>query len=334
MPDIDRTILDTGVAATEAEVKQLLRDVIDYVEAAIEAGTGYTIRGDYDNGTTYQRLDVVYDQAASWVYIHATPASGNPPPTLPVESDSRWQLQARSFDTLLEGLDDVEITAPTDLQLLTYDSGDEKWKNVTPGAVDVAAAIVAASAKATPVDADSFGIVDSADANVLKEITYAQLKTALKTYIETVHVHKVVAAELEEDSTTLQNILSFDIGAGETWHFTTALYMSKPANVAKPNSFKFQISGPASPSSLNFWVEAPGGSEAGTATTLYDTNIFLPFAITDLALKNTVRFYGYIVNGANAGTVTIKYAQRVLDSSAAGIMKVRKGSFLDAWRMA
>lgn len=44
---------------------------------------------------------------------------------------------------------------------------------------DWAAAVVAASAKATPIDADSIGLVDSAAANVLKEVTIAQLKAVV-----------------------------------------------------------------------------------------------------------------------------------------------------------
>jgi hypothetical protein len=44
---------------------------------------------------------------------------------------------------------------------------------------DWAAAVVAASAKATPIDADSIGIVDSAAANVLKETTIGELKAVV-----------------------------------------------------------------------------------------------------------------------------------------------------------
>lgn len=68
--------------------------------------------------------------------------------------------------------------------------------NPTDTLPDVAAAIVAADAKATPVDADSFGLVDSAASNALKEITWAQIKAALKTYFDTLyatttHTHTV-----------------------------------------------------------------------------------------------------------------------------------------------
>lgn len=44
----------------------------------------------------------------------------------------------------------------------------------------------AATAKTTPVDADSFPIVDSAAANVLKKVTFADLKTWVKSYYDSV----------------------------------------------------------------------------------------------------------------------------------------------------
>lgn len=50
---------------------------------------------------------------------------------------------------------------------------------------DWAAAVVAASAKTTPIDADSIGIVDSAAANVLKETTIGELKAVILTDIPT-----------------------------------------------------------------------------------------------------------------------------------------------------
>lgn len=52
------------------------------------------------------------------------------------------------------------------------------------GSADPAEAIHTADAKTTPADADEFGYVDSEAANVLKQFTWANLKTALKTYFD------------------------------------------------------------------------------------------------------------------------------------------------------
>lgn len=46
----------------------------------------------------------------------------------------------------------------------------------------------AASSKATPVDADELPLVDSAASNVLKKLTWANLKATLKTYFDTLYL--------------------------------------------------------------------------------------------------------------------------------------------------
>ena len=55
---------------------------------------------------------------------------------------------------------------------------------------DVAAAVHAATSKSTPVDADELGLVDSAASNVLKKLTWANLKAGAKTYFDTVYQAK------------------------------------------------------------------------------------------------------------------------------------------------
>lgn len=52
---------------------------------------------------------------------------------------------------------------------------------------DVAVATVAASSKSTPVDADLIPLVDSAASNVLKQLSWANLKATLKTYFDTLY---------------------------------------------------------------------------------------------------------------------------------------------------
>ena len=53
---------------------------------------------------------------------------------------------------------------------------------------EIATTTVAADDKATPVDADVMPIVDSVASNVLKKLTWANLKATLKTYLDTLYV--------------------------------------------------------------------------------------------------------------------------------------------------
>ena len=59
--------------------------------------------------------------------------------------------------------------------------------SASAGSVDLPGLIGAAAGKTTPVDADSMGIVDSADSNSLKELTWANVKATLKTYFDTLY---------------------------------------------------------------------------------------------------------------------------------------------------
>lgn len=54
------------------------------------------------------------------------------------------------------------------------------------GVADVAAATVAADAKTEPADADTVPLLDSAASNVLKKLTWGNIKTALKSYYDSV----------------------------------------------------------------------------------------------------------------------------------------------------
>lgn len=64
------------------------------------------------------------------------------------------------------------------------------YKSLRDGivAADFATATVAATGKTTPVDADLLAIVDSAASNVIKKLTWANLKATLKTYFDTLYM--------------------------------------------------------------------------------------------------------------------------------------------------
>ena len=68
----------------------------------------------------------------------------------------------------------VGVTGDTTAGTLT-----KRIADLEAGSASVEAQIVAAAGKVTPVDADSFGIVDSAGGNALKELTWANLKATL-----------------------------------------------------------------------------------------------------------------------------------------------------------
>jgi hypothetical protein len=83
----------------------------------------------------------------------------------------------------------VAIATFADAELVAFK--DQRWGAGgifdQSGAFDLAGAIHGATSKTTPVDADELGLVDSAASNVLKKLTWANLKATLKTYFDTLY---------------------------------------------------------------------------------------------------------------------------------------------------
>ena len=82
-------------------------------------------------------------------------------------------------------LNDGDYKHLTAAEKTLFDTVEEN-ADVTDAA-NIAAVIVGAVAKGTPIDADTFALIDSADSNSLKEVTGTALKAYLKTYNDTLY---------------------------------------------------------------------------------------------------------------------------------------------------
>ena len=103
----------------------------------------------------------------------------------------------------------VQFTALVDKDLLTYNAATGVWENKAGGPI-VASLISGAAAKATPVDADMVGLMDSAAPTVLKKLSWANIKATLKTYFDGLYNMVTVENVLTSISTT--NALSANQG--------------------------------------------------------------------------------------------------------------------------
>lgn len=116
----------------------------------------------------------------SWANVKAT---------LKTYFDTLYQAVGNYFNKTSDDLDDItegttnkHFTATEKTKL----SGIETAADVTD-AGNVGAAIDGATAKTTPVDADTTGLIDSAAGNVLKKLSWANIKATLKTYFDTLY---------------------------------------------------------------------------------------------------------------------------------------------------
>ena len=98
----------TGTQGAVTSAVDVLQPVIVPVPRIAKAPV---VRGAYSSITGYTHNDIVTDQGSSWVYIFATPTTGNAPPTLPTESNTYWRVLARKGDTGPAGDITPEATA-------------------------------------------------------------------------------------------------------------------------------------------------------------------------------------------------------------------------------
>ena len=181
------TIPNKGVvpARNEAGVPQV-EDL--QVKVYLDHGT-WTIAGRSTRG----ELSVPTPTPPSGVLAHTLASHTDVSDVAPASGDV---LQFSDFDGLWSGvpvnalgltLDDLNgVTVPTPASgdLLQYTAGD--WVNAATSPINHAATIHAATGKTTPVDADELGLIDSAAANVLKKVTWVNIKATFKAYYDSV----------------------------------------------------------------------------------------------------------------------------------------------------
>lgn len=93
--------------------------------------------------------------------------------------------------THVNGTDDIQSATASQKGLMTSTyaaklDGIEAAADVTD-AGNVGSSIHGATAKTTPVDADTAPLIDSEASNVLKKVTWANIKATLKTYFDTLY---------------------------------------------------------------------------------------------------------------------------------------------------
>lgn len=71
--------------------------------------------------------------------------------------------------------------------IITKDTSASLLKRVKP--TNILKGTHAATAKTTPIDADEFGLVDTAASNVWKKVTWSNIKATLKTYFDTLYAN-------------------------------------------------------------------------------------------------------------------------------------------------
>lgn len=147
-------------------------------------------------------------------------------------ADQGAQIEGEEY-FVTDATDFTTITAGGALVLyLDLGNGDETDYLIlnNPGGGNLQNEINSATAKTTPVDADVMPILDSAASNVLKKVTWANIKATLKTYFDTLY-KSVTSPQFEwGGNTTLasthNNAMIFTVGYTTTINPDTQTYQT------------------------------------------------------------------------------------------------------------
>jgi hypothetical protein len=188
--------LDTdGVnATTAAQVKQAVTD--DHTH------TNKTILDSIQEALT-TILKLAYDGAVS----HAGLTSGNP------HNVSKSDVNLGNVDNKSEATIITDVKADSsiaDAITKKHASGSDAETTTTIGSL-----INGASNKDTPIDTDQIGLMDSLASNVLKKLSWANIKVTLKTYFDS--LYSTIVNVNTDSSNIILNIFLFLKNAGTTF---------------------------------------------------------------------------------------------------------------------
>lgn len=211
--------------------------------------------------------------------------------------------KAHSVDGTLASNSDAKI--PTEKAVKTYAD------SVAASATSVASIIHAATSKATPVDADELALIDSAASNVLKKLTWANLKTTL--------------------------IAAFKASASAIWAGTSDILFLTPKNV-KDSSVWYTITSSTTPAwdtSLgnNGRIVLAHNATFGAPTNLIDGWTYPLLIVQDATGSRTGAFNSiWDFGGAGAPTLSTAAGSRdlvtgIYDATTAKLISTfRKGT--------
>jgi len=140
-----------------------------------------TLAGNSDDAVPTEKAVKTYADAVASAGVSASTFNANT--ILKADEDNTPEALTIGEQTLVGRITAGDIAALTATQVRTLISVEEN-ADVTD-AVNVASSIHGVDAKATPIDADEFAVIDSAASNVLKKSTLSQIKAVLKTYFDT-----------------------------------------------------------------------------------------------------------------------------------------------------
>lgn len=235
----------------------------------------------------------------------------------------------------------VTGNAGTATALQTARNIDGQSFNGTADITVIAPGTNAASSKATPVDADQLPLVDSAASNVLKKLTWANLKATLKTYFDTLYaaiVHTHTTSDIT-DFTTATNalinakksyyILNFE-SANEATPTDAATVFWGLAGISTGTAAQMArtvpISGRVVAAVQNWWGATAGSNE--TIQGILRHNDTTDYSIQDVGNTNSVKVFQNLAMNFNVAAGDVLVMKNIYPTWGTNPANVRRGGYV------
>lgn len=239
----------------------------------------------------------------SAVAISDITATGTPSSSTYLRGDGSWTAPAAGGTVTSVGMSvpvglsiaGTPVTSSGTLAV-TWDTGYQaytgteatKLSGISSGADVTQAAINGATDKTTPVDNDRLALIDSAASNVLKKLSWANLKATLKAYFDGIYGFTIASVANIRTGTSATELL----GVKNTWDALAPVALADTTTVAVDLSsavnFSLAITGNrtlGNPTSSGGWKVGQQGvitvSRAGTQTLSFASN-WIGFGNTSL----------------------------------------------------
>ena len=134
-------------------------------------------------------LKSAYDTASAWVTTNGTNVLNHLANTANPHSVTKTQVG-------LSNVDDVK----------QYPNSNPSNFTAAETTSTIGSLINSATSKATPIDADQLGLMDSASGNILKKLSWVNLKATLKTYFDTIYQVILSIATTTDINTGTDNV--------------------------------------------------------------------------------------------------------------------------------
>ena len=157
---------------------------------------------------------VSFDGTANIVVADSTKVVANPAITSATKTkityDAKGLVTSGTDATTADIVDSLNKRYVTDAEkvVIGNTSGTNSGNETT---ATIGSLINTATAKTTPVDADMFGLMDSAASNILKKLSWVNIKNTLKTYFDTLYnnyIHPTGFSNQPSTPLTNSNVIS------------------------------------------------------------------------------------------------------------------------------